>query len=104
MSNDFKPGRTLTEVRDDMQAANDHVAALLAEMHHHALIVADQHTMGGVDEQSAGDYLAARERWEKAVRDLDVARTRAVAECSLRLIDSVLDRPRIKLAVIQGGA
>lgn len=96
--------RTLSEVRNQMQAAKDHVAALLAEMHHHAVIVAMQASNGDVDPVSVAEFEAAEQLWAKAVRDLDVARTQAVTECSLHLVASVLDRPRLKLAVIQGGA
>lgn len=103
MFNDFRPQpeRTLSEVRDDLTKQQAHVDALLAEMHHHALIVADQHTMGGVDELSAVDYTAARERWEKAIRDMGDARMAARAENAIRLLRQV-DPSRLTL--LQGGA
>lgn len=95
MFNDFRPKPRLPHViREDMRRRQAHVDALLAEMHHHALIVADQDAVGRVDELARADYLAARERWEVAVVELDVERTAAIAENSLNLIHAITETPR----------
>ena len=94
MFSDFKPERSLRKVRDHIDQQQAHVDFLRSEMYACALIVADQDALGRVNELNRGDYLAARERWEVAVVELDVERTAAIAENSLNLIHAITETPR----------
>ena len=95
MFTDFQPEpRRLSVVREGIDARKTAVEARWAEVIHFGLIVADQDAAGRVDELSRVDYLAARERWETAVVELDVERTAAIAENSLSLIHAITETAR----------
>ena len=95
MFTDFQPQpRRLSAVREEVAARKTAVEARWAEVIHFGLIVADQDAAGRVDELSRADYLAARERWETAVDEIDVERTAAIAENSLTLIRSITETAR----------
>lgn len=94
MFTDFRPERTLREVRDHLVEQQAHVDFLKSEMYARALIVADQDALGRVDELARVDYLAARERWEIAARDLATERSNAITNNTLALIHEIAEKPR----------
>lgn len=92
----------LRSIRDRITRQQAHVDALLAEMHHHALILADQLTLGRIDDESIDEYEAARAAWEQAVRDLDHERTQAMRENTLALIHAITDcQPKRRFEVVR---
>jgi len=94
MFNDFQPERSLRRVRERIDGQQAHVDFLKSEMYARALIVADQDATGRVDELCRVDYMAARERWEVAARDLADERTQAIANNTLALIHEIAEKPR----------
>lgn len=98
--------KRLAEHEADLRRRSDLVDALLSEKLHHAVIVADQDAAGGVDELTRADYLAARERWEVATRDFEVAQTEAAVDRSLETVRAELASRRAhpsRFKLIPGG-
>lgn len=94
MFTDFQPERSLRKVRDHIDPQQALVDFLRSEMYARALIVADQDALGRVDELARADYMAARERWEVADRDLRDERSRAITNNTLVLIHEIAEKPR----------
>lgn len=89
------------EFAEEMAKRKDHIAALFAEMTHHAIILTDRYLDNCADDIDRSNYLAARERWEVAVAEHRDATTQAVTDNALAFLRTV--HPS-RLTLLQGGA
>ena len=92
MFHDFKPKSSPRRLRS-VPAAEQRQATvdgLRSEMYARAAVLADQFCDGrGVDELVKVDYLAARERFDEAARELRTDRTDAIEANTIALLSQV---------------